>query len=274
MNFTLLYPSFKSKAVTFSYDDGVVQDRRVIGILKEHHLKGTFNLNAGQSGEAKFRNDIDCSHLKLEEERSLYEGMEVANHTYSHPHLETLPYEVQLNEYEKNKEKLERIFGVSCFGSAYPYGTYDAATLQALKDLKIHYARTTQSTYAFHRPYNWLLWAPTIHHNDPLLQSTLHAFYESDEELALFYLWGHAYEFALQDNFALLEHFCGDIAQHSEIWSATNEELYRYISSAEMLYYRNGEFVNPSPLSVFLRINDDKIEVKPLSRYAYSEVKQ
>jgi hypothetical protein len=274
MNFTLLYPNFKSKAVTFSYDDGVIQDRRLIAILKEHHLRGTFNLNYGQSGQAKFRNTIDCSHVNLEQERALYEGMEVANHTYSHPHLEDLPYEVQLNEYEKNKEKLERVFGISCFGSAYPYGTYNAKTLQALTDLKIHYARTTASTYAFHRPYNWLLWAPTIHHNDPLLQETLQRFYQSDEELALFYLWGHAYEFALQDNFALFDHFCADISRHEEIWNATNEDLYRYISAAEMLYYRNGEFVNPSSQSVFIRAQNKLIEILPLSRYALLEEKQ
>jgi len=44
MNFTLLYPNFKSKAVTFSYDDGVIQDRRLITILKEHPSSRTFNL--------------------------------------------------------------------------------------------------------------------------------------------------------------------------------------------------------------------------------------
>ena len=35
------------KALTFSYDDGVVQDARLVKILNEYGLKGTFNLNSG-----------------------------------------------------------------------------------------------------------------------------------------------------------------------------------------------------------------------------------
>jgi peptidoglycan-N-acetylglucosamine deacetylase len=273
MKYTLLYPSFKTKAVTFSYDDGVRQDETLIGILKAHHLRGTFNLNAGQSGEKKMRNDIDCSHLDLAKSLSLYQGMEIANHTLNHPHLEGLPYEAQLQEYEGNKERLSRLFGVSVSGSAYPYGTYDAETIKVLKDLKIHYARTTQSTYEFHRPYNWLLWAPTIHHNDPLLQATLHRFYESGEELALFDLWGHSYEFALNDNFALLEHFCGDIERHDEIWNATNDEIFHYISAAEMVYYRNGAFVNPSSSPIYLACEGKNLLIPPLAKAAFEEAK-
>jgi peptidoglycan/xylan/chitin deacetylase (PgdA/CDA1 family) len=36
----------KKKAVTFSFDDGVMQDIRVIEILDKYGLKGTFNLNS------------------------------------------------------------------------------------------------------------------------------------------------------------------------------------------------------------------------------------
>ncbi len=37
----------KKKAVTFSYDDGVVYDRRLVGIFNKYGLKCTFNLNSG-----------------------------------------------------------------------------------------------------------------------------------------------------------------------------------------------------------------------------------
>ena len=36
----------KMKAVTFSYDDGVAQDRRLVEILNKYGLKSTFNLNS------------------------------------------------------------------------------------------------------------------------------------------------------------------------------------------------------------------------------------
>ena len=37
----------KSKVLTLSYDDGVVQDIRLIGILDKYGVKGTFNINTG-----------------------------------------------------------------------------------------------------------------------------------------------------------------------------------------------------------------------------------
>jgi peptidoglycan/xylan/chitin deacetylase (PgdA/CDA1 family) len=274
MKFTLLFPSFKARAVTFSYDDGVLQDQKVVSILNKHHLKGTFNLNGGQSGQAKERDGIDCSHLKLEESVSVYEGHEIANHTYSHPHLEGLPYECQTDEYEKNKAYLEKVFRRSVSGFAYPYGTYDATTLKVLGDLKVHYARTTRSTYDFHRPYDWLLWHPTIHHNDPLLMPTLQRFYESEEELPIFFLWGHGYEFALQNNFSVLEDFCKDIDAHSDVWSATNEEIFTYIQNAKMLYWRKGLFVNPSSSDIFFRVGGNQLKLSPHSQLAYEEVKE
>lgn len=43
----LRFPEGKLKALTLSYDDGVEQDERLIGILRAHGMRGTFNLNAG-----------------------------------------------------------------------------------------------------------------------------------------------------------------------------------------------------------------------------------
>lgn len=39
------YPGGKAKAVTFSYDDGVIQDRRLAELFDKYGLKGTFNFN-------------------------------------------------------------------------------------------------------------------------------------------------------------------------------------------------------------------------------------
>ena len=43
--FHMRYPGGRSKAVTFSYDDGVVQDIRLSQIFDKYGLKGTFNIN-------------------------------------------------------------------------------------------------------------------------------------------------------------------------------------------------------------------------------------
>ena len=46
-----MYMLFKDgirKAVTLSYDDGVVQDKRLIEIMNKYGIKGTFNINTGR----------------------------------------------------------------------------------------------------------------------------------------------------------------------------------------------------------------------------------
>ena len=56
----------KKKALTFSYDDGVTQDVRLIEIFNKYGLKATFNLNSellGKSGEL-VRDGVKISHGK------------------------------------------------------------------------------------------------------------------------------------------------------------------------------------------------------------------
>ena len=41
------YPQGKMKALTMSYDDGTIHDRRLVEIFNAHGIKGTFHLNSG-----------------------------------------------------------------------------------------------------------------------------------------------------------------------------------------------------------------------------------
>ena len=56
------FPNGKSKAVTFSYDDGCRQDIRLSQILNKYGIKCTFNLNSEWLG----KNNTDW-HLTKEE---------------------------------------------------------------------------------------------------------------------------------------------------------------------------------------------------------------
>ena len=47
------WPGFKRKAVTLSYDDGVVFDRKLIEIMDKYGLKGTFNIGSGEMGKGR-----------------------------------------------------------------------------------------------------------------------------------------------------------------------------------------------------------------------------
>jgi peptidoglycan/xylan/chitin deacetylase (PgdA/CDA1 family) len=82
----MLYPNFKVKALTFSYDDGVKEDRPFVALLNKYGLKGTFNLNSGLMAKEKKMDDKICP----EEIPDLYKGHEVAVHTVHHPFLEKI----------------------------------------------------------------------------------------------------------------------------------------------------------------------------------------
>ncbi|MCA1075358.1 hypothetical protein K9O30_16845 [Clostridium bowmanii] len=47
-----LFPKGRKKVLTFSYDDGVCQDIRLVEIFNKYGLKGTFNINSGLQCES------------------------------------------------------------------------------------------------------------------------------------------------------------------------------------------------------------------------------
>ena len=81
----------KKKAVTFSFDDGVTQDIRLIEMFNKYGLKGTFNLNSGFLGldGTLDRNGRTVRHDKVAADKikEVYAGHEVAVHTVNHKNL-------------------------------------------------------------------------------------------------------------------------------------------------------------------------------------------
>jgi len=61
----------KNKAITFSYDDGVTQDVRLIEIFNKYNLKAAFNINSkllGKTGSL-VRNGVHVNHTKEQSRR-------------------------------------------------------------------------------------------------------------------------------------------------------------------------------------------------------------
>ena len=94
------FPGGKAKALTMSYDDGKVQDRRLIDIFNKYGIKGTFNLNYGQVGERP--------RMTFEEMEGLYAGHEIATHTMTHPTIERCPLVEVAEELLEDRKGLEK----------------------------------------------------------------------------------------------------------------------------------------------------------------------
>ena len=80
----LLFPGFKSKALTFSYDDNTTQDRRLTEIFRKYGLAATFNINTGSFGSIGHLDNhggFYCEYNRINESEAgeLYRGFEVAS---------------------------------------------------------------------------------------------------------------------------------------------------------------------------------------------------
>ena len=244
----LVFPEGKTKAFTLSYDDGAVQDRRLVELFNYYGVKCTFNLNSavfGYSDQQKLR-----SYIEENEVRNLYEGHEIAGHSLYHSSLPDVKTPLAMYEIIEDKVHLEKLAGRPLRMFAYPFGLYNDEVIDLLKKAGYFGARTVNSTHGFFLPENFLKWDPTCHHGDPQLMELLEKFVSGRMPGAqLFYLWGHSYEFDFNKNWEVIENAVKYIAQYrDDIWFATNGEIIEYVMAYNRLQYSgDGTMIyNPS----------------------------
>lgn len=258
-----VFPGGKTRALTLSYDDGIAQDLRLMDILRKHHIKATFNINAGKlNGETYHRAEDGTAVRRLlpEEVQKNYADFEIAVHTYHHPFLAQMPKDLMTGEIYQDRLALEKLAGYPVRGMAYPFGVYNDEVMGVLKEMGIVYARTVHSTEAFDLPKDFLAWHPTCHHNHPHLEELCDRFLQdtSRTPLKTFYLWGHSYEFDMNDNWHVMERFCEKMADHEDIWYATNIEIYDYVQALNRLVSSvdGSMLMNPSAVDVWVSRDD------------------
>ena len=256
------FPEGKAKALTMSYDDGKIQDERLVEIFNRYGIKGTFNINYGlmESG-------ADPKRIKKERVKELYQGHEVATHTLTHPTIERCPMTEVAAEILQDRDGLEKLLGAPVRGNAYPNGSYNEEIKQLFRQLGIAYGRVVEAVPNYALPSDPLEWHPTCHHNDPELMKKAEYFadFKKRQYLKLMYVWGHSYEFDDHNNWEVIEEFCKYMGGREDIWYATNIEIIDYMEAAGRLRFTadNTKVYNPSASSVWLQIDDKAyVEVK------------
>lgn len=226
----------KKKAVTFSYDDGVVQDIRLIQLLNKYNLKCTFNLNSGLLGRA---GTLMCqgqriAHYKVQPQdvKYIYDGHEVAAHTLTHPRLTELAQEEIVRQVSKDREALSELAGYDVVGMAYPCGgvNHDDRVASIIeKETGIRYCRTVTSTHSFASQSDLYKFNPTASHNMEFdkLMHLAEQFVSMDAETPqIFYIWGHSYEMDLaSDRWGKLEEFFKVISNREDVFYGTNAQV-------------------------------------------------
>lgn len=241
------------KFFTFSFDDGLEQDKRIIHILKEYGMQATFNLNPGLFGvkqkigrignlgilnmpdESKVKARIfqASNHHRIPEDEiaQVYRGFEVASHGFRHELLSRLDGGGQDESIRLGIKKLNQIVGYPIVGHAYAGGAVNGAAASCLSKYGIIYGRDAKCSHTFAFPDNPLLYKPTSW----MIQQNLFA--KADEFLTaetidddlLFCVWGHGYEFDFgtkESNWDRLKRLCEKMVGKKDICYSSNKEAF------------------------------------------------
>lgn len=225
----------KKKALTFSYDDGVTQDIRLIQLFDKYGMKATFNLNSellGRDGQL-LREGVYVDHIKNKPEdvKHIYTGHEVAVHTLTHPNLKQVAEDAEvIRQVEQDRLKLSELCGYEVVGMAYPCGgdCYDDRVIDLMsRNTGVKYARTTNSTYNFDIQTRLLEFHPSVYHHremDKMFELGEKFLNLDAEEPQIYYVWGHAYEFDIYQNWKRFEEFLEMMSGRDDIYYCTNRE--------------------------------------------------
>lgn len=182
--------------VTQSWDDGVLDDIRLMEILRKHGAQATFNLNPGIYRDERVfgwrYKDHDVYRLAVSDVKRLYAGFEVASHSVTHPHLEQLGREEVRRELVDSRRVLEDWLQRPVRGFAYPFGTFNETVKDELRAAGYAYARTVARSDAVFPPADPMELKVHCHFLDAGFWDILERVCQAGE--GVFSFWGHSYE--------------------------------------------------------------------------------
>ena len=257
MGFELRFPGGLKNALTFSFDDGRIYDRKLVEIFNRYGVKGTFHLNSGTFDS----ND----YVNTDEIADLYKGHEVACHSVTHPNPLCITKTALLNELVEDRRTLEKITSYPVRGFSYPYGIFYDELIEVAKSVGLEYSRTVNSDPWFNLPNDFMKWNPSCHQSEAMELSDKFLDFEGHRHPALFYIWGHSYEFNDNDNWDYIEAVVKKISGKKEVWYATNIEIKDYITAFRGLKSTLDETViyNPSGIDVWFSADEKIIKIGP-----------
>ena len=229
-----------NKILTFSFDDGVTQDLRLIELFDRYGFKATFNLNSGRLGQESHFMCRGCPvrHMKFTAGAipKVYAGHEIAVHTLDHINLTHLDDHEVIHQVCDDQQALESITGRQITGMAYPESgvNHNDRVVQLIREnTSIRYARTVTSSYSFDPPKDRLRFNPTVYHIEwermEALAESFIALHTDNPKL--FCIWGHAYEFDLDNSWDRFERLCARLAGRSDMLYMTNQEAFDHLDT-------------------------------------------
>ena len=272
------YPEGKAKAVTFSYDDGVMQDKRLSETFNKYGMKGTFNFNSQNFKKPNFSKEEIQEYF-------ISKGHEIAVHGAYHRANGNLRAIDGIRDVIDCRLELEERCDCIIRGMAYPdtgitlmgnFGNYQQIK-NYLTELDIAYARTLGGDNdSFMLPQDFHAWMPTAHHNNPKIMEYIDKFLNLDISMnvyharripRLMYIWGHSYEFDNESapvQWEKFEEILANLYQYRDgYWAATNLEIYDYVQAMKKIRRSaDGKMLyNPTDIDVWVSYKDELLKI-------------
>lgn len=213
------------KIFLLSFDDGTVQDSRLVQLLNKYHIPATFNLNSGLEDFTWEYEGKPVIRQKLSQTVEQYRGHEIASHSLHHYRLDTLPPPQLRREVEEDCQTLRSVFGVQELGFAVPFTVCGEREIRILRKF-VRYIRLSEFAESFAPPAD--PYHIPIHglYNDPDIREKIGAFARSELPVSLFVMAGHSYEL--------------DMLNHWEYM----EQLLQYLRSFDFEFMTTIDYVN------------------------------
>ena len=248
----MIFQNGKRNALTMSYDDGFIADRRLAEIFNRYGIKATFHLNSGRFNCDGSACDADFA--------TTYKNHEVSVHTVDHPYPDRLPDRELIHQVLCDKQAIETRCGYPVRGMSYPYGVYNDHVIGVLRDCGMCYSRTVKATEGFGLPEDFMQWHPTCHHKDAM--KCADNFFTRKHCSNLFYVWGHSFELERGNTWDAMEEFCKRMSGLEDVWYATNIEIYDYVTAQRGLQISADESMIYNPAAIDVWVKKDGRPVK------------
>ncbi|MCQ4021938.1 MULTISPECIES: polysaccharide deacetylase family protein [unclassified Ruminococcus] len=265
-----LYPNGRPKAFNVSYDDGVLQDIRFVGLLNKYNLKGTFNLNSHlMKTEFEWKHESGLVIKRLSENiaSDLYSGHEIASHTLTHPYMDSLTENEIIHELQTDKDNLEMLFESEVKGFAVPFDFYSELMEECVKKCGFEYARISEESLSYTPSTDFYKLEVGIFHLDTNLDSYIDNFLSTNEELAFCQIAGHSYDLDTENMWDKIEAIFKKLSADNNILPMTTIQFVEYIKAMNLAEITENYIKNNSNISLWFSVNDRICEIKPNEVY-------
>ena len=259
-NTHLRFPGGLEKALSFTFDDGCVEDARLIDKIGELGLRATCNLNS------------DWFDLVLPYNRRMSEAdtvaaldreyVEIACHGAKHADCCRMDPTSFLWDAIKDRARLEALFYRPITGYAYPQGAVNDDAKHDLERAGFEYARGVGFPGHFELPRDlyWingtidLLSGGTDELIDRFLSVKCEEWIWGDAGAKFCEMFVHSYCIDSEEKWELCFRRLERLAHRDDLWYATNIELVRYIKAYRSLIFSlEHEYVfNPTAYDVWI----------------------